>query len=162
MDSHDFSVHTVKAIKQDIRKFACFCVDANNEPYDSKRCTVLDVRCLKKHLRENKGQSVATVNRALVSIRRYFDWLVAQEYINVNPAQAVKELCRQQLAPQGLERSQVRKLFREIELIFGRKLGETINKGLHRFGIVVGSKHRVKEISSYCCAYFRGDVSESS
>ena len=34
----------------------------------------------------------------------------------MNPAKQVKELSRQQLPPKGLERSQVRKLFREIEL----------------------------------------------
>ena len=36
--------------------------------------------------------------------------------LKANPAKPVKELRRQQLAPKGMDRSQVRKLLREIEL----------------------------------------------
>ena len=43
-------------------------------------------------------------------------WLAQQGVLPANPAQAVKELRRQQLAPKGLERSQVRRLLREVEL----------------------------------------------
>jgi integrase/recombinase XerC len=56
------------------------------------------------------------VNRALVTIRRYFGWLASQGHVPANPASAVKELKRQQLAPKGLDRAQVRKLLREVEL----------------------------------------------
>jgi integrase/recombinase XerC len=59
---------------------------------------------------------VATVNRTLVMVRRFFGWLVEQGKITANPAKPVKELRRQQLAPKGLSRSQVRRLLREVEL----------------------------------------------
>ena len=59
---------------------------------------------------------MATVNRALVTLRRFFGWLVERACIPTNPAKAVKELRRQQLAPKGLDRAQVRRLLREIEL----------------------------------------------
>jgi site-specific recombinase XerD len=52
----------------------------------------------------------------LVTLRRFFGWLVERGCIPTNPVKAVKELRRQQLAPKGLDRSQVRKLLREIEL----------------------------------------------
>jgi site-specific recombinase XerD len=63
-----------------------------------------------------KGQAVATVNRALVTLRRFFGWLVEQAHMSSNPAKPVKELRRQLLAPKGLDRSEVRRLLREIEL----------------------------------------------
>lgn len=56
------------------------------------------------------------MNRALVTMRRFFRWLVDEGHISANPAKPVKELRRQPLAPKGLERNQVRALLREVEL----------------------------------------------
>jgi integrase/recombinase XerC len=114
--AHDFAAPTVKAFSLDVRKFARWFTESNREPFSVKRVTTRDVTDFRDHLRREGGQAVATVNRALVTIRRYFKWLVAQGHVSANPAQAVKELKRQQLAPKGLDRSQVRKLLREVEL----------------------------------------------
>jgi integrase/recombinase XerC len=70
----------------------------------------------KDHLRRTQGQAVATVNRRLVTIRRYLAWLGENGHLKANPAKPVKELRRQQLAPKGLERDEVRRLLREVEL----------------------------------------------
>ena len=56
------------------------------------------------------------MNRALVTVRGFFGWLADQGHLPSNPAKKVKELRRQALAPKGLDRSQVRRLLREIEL----------------------------------------------
>src|SRR5262245_6478213 len=114
--AHDFATPTVKAFSLDVRKFAKWFTESNREPFSVKRVTTRDVTDFRDHLRREGGQAVATVNRALVTIRRYFKWLADQGHVPVNPAQAVKELRRQQLAPKGLDRSQVRKLLREVEL----------------------------------------------
>ncbi len=68
------------------------------------------------HLRREKGQAVASVNRCLVSLRRFFAWLLVEGHVEANPAKPVKELRKQELAPKGLERSDVRRLLREVEL----------------------------------------------
>ena len=52
----------------------------------------------------------------MVTLRRFFRWLVENGSIETNPAKPVKELRQQTLAPKGLERSNVRKLLREVEL----------------------------------------------
>lgn len=116
LDANDFSDLTRKAFTQDIRKFATWFSESNQEPFSISRVTVRDVTDFRKHLREEKEQAVSTVNRALVTIRRFFGWLVEQNHLSANPAKQVKELRNQQLAPKGLERSEVRKLLREIEL----------------------------------------------
>ena len=59
---------------------------------------------------------MASVNRCLVTIRRWFDWLVRHGHVQMNPAKQVKELRRQPLAPKGLDRADVRRLLREVEL----------------------------------------------
>ena len=59
---------------------------------------------------------MASVNRALVSLRRFFGWLVESGHLTANPAKPVKELKKQQLAPKGLDRGEVRRLLREVDL----------------------------------------------
>ena len=114
--AHDFSGHTRRAMTSDLRKFARWFSTANKEPFRIERVTLRDVADFRDHLRRDQGQAVASVNRALVSLRRYFGWLASQGHVAANPAQAVKELRRIQLAPKGMERSQVRRLLRELEL----------------------------------------------
>lgn len=116
LTAHDFAPPTVKAFTLDIRKFAVWFAEFNREPFSVKRVTTRDVADFRDHLRRDHAQAVATVNRALVMIRRYFKWLAELGHVPVNPARAVKELKRQQLAPKGLDRAQVRKLLREVEL----------------------------------------------
>jgi site-specific recombinase XerD len=116
LNSHDFSTNTRRAMAQDVRKFAKWFTGSNNEPFVVSRVTTRDVSDFKDHLRRDKQQAVASVNRAVVVLRRYFAWLVEQGKISTNPAKPVKELRRQQLAPKGLERADVRRLLREIEL----------------------------------------------
>ena len=56
------------------------------------------------------------MNRCLVTLRRFFDWLKEHGHVKMNPAKPVKELRQQELAPKGMERDAVRRLFREVEL----------------------------------------------
>jgi site-specific recombinase XerD len=114
--AHDFSDHTRRAIRNDLRQFARWFSQANREPFTVKRVTLRDVIDFRSHLSREKRQAVASVNRALVTIRRFFDWLAGQGHVAANPAKPVKELRRQPLAPKGLDRADVRKLLREIEL----------------------------------------------
>jgi integrase/recombinase XerC len=113
---HDLSPNTRRAFAQDVRKFARWFTTANHEPLTVKRVTTMDITDFRDHLRRDNSQAVATVNRALVTLRRFFGWLADQVHVPANPAKSVKELKRQALAPKGLDRSQVRQLLREVEL----------------------------------------------
>jgi site-specific recombinase XerD len=81
---------------------------ANKEAFTVARVTVRDITDFKDHLRREKNQAVATVNRCLVTIRRWLGWLAEQGHVTSNAAKKV--------APKGLDRSQVRRLLREVEL----------------------------------------------
>jgi len=116
LTDNDFSPNTQRAFRQDLGKFSKWFSQANNEPFRISRVTIRDVSDFRDNLRRDQGQATATVNRALVTVRRFFNWLVEEGHLTANPAKKVKELKRQQLAPKGLERSQVRKLLREVEL----------------------------------------------
>ena len=114
--SHDLSPNSRKATINDLRKFASWFTTSNREPFVVGRVTTRDVADFRDHLRRDQGQAVATVNRALVTVRGFFGWLAESGHLPSNPAKKVKELRRQALAPKGLDRSQVRRLLREIEL----------------------------------------------
>ncbi len=113
---HDYAENTRRAIVQDVRKFARWFTTANNEPFSLPRVTVRDVADYRDHARRNLASEVSTVNRCLVTLRRFFGWLVDEGHLQANPAKPVKELRKQQLAPKGMERSEVRRLLREVEL----------------------------------------------
>jgi len=116
LKAHDFVPGTRRGIVLDLRKLAKWFTASNKEPFSVKRVTTRDVTDFKDYLRREKNQAVATINRTLVMVRRFFAWLVDQGHIVANAAKPVKELKRQQLAPKGLDRSQVRRLLREVEL----------------------------------------------
>lgn len=93
--NNDFSPNTLRAFAHDLGKFARWFVSANKEPFSIRRVTTGDVSGFRDHLRRNQVQA---------------------GHLATNPATKVKELKRQQLAPKGLDRSQVRRLLREVEL----------------------------------------------
>ncbi len=113
---HDFAIGTRRLIVHDVRQFAKWFSSSNREPFVVGRVTVRDVVDYRDHLRRAQEQAVSTVNRSLVLLRRFFGWLTDQGHVPANPAKSVKELKRQQLAPKGLDQSQVRRLLREVEL----------------------------------------------
>ena len=116
LGDRDFAANSCRATSNDLRKFAAWFAQANAEPFKIARVTTRDVTDFKDYLRRDRGQAVLTVNRALTVLRQVFAWAVDKGHIAANPAKPVKELRRQQLAPKGMERSDVRRLLREIEL----------------------------------------------
>lgn len=116
LTNNDFSPNTRRAFSTDLWKFTAWFVRANKEPFKISRVTTGDVSSFRDHLRRDQGQAVSTVNRGLVTIRSFFNWLVEEGHLSANPARKVKELKRQALAPKGLDRPQVRHLLREVEL----------------------------------------------
>ena len=119
LDDHDLAAASRKATVSDLRKFASWFVAANKEPFLLDRVTVRDVTDFREHLRREKGQAVATVNRCLVSVRRFLGWANEQGYVPANPARKAKQLRKQALAPKGLDRAVVRRLLREVESAAG-------------------------------------------
>ena len=116
LESTDYSPSSLRAVAADLHSFMGWFNDRNGEAFVFERVTTRDVTDFRAHLRVEKGLAVATVNRALVLIRKFFGWLVDQGLLPANPARAVKELRRVELAPKGLDRHEVRRLLRELEL----------------------------------------------
>ncbi len=147
LTENDFSKNTIRAFSNDISKFMHWFTSANNEMLDVQRITTRDIADFKDYLK--KTMAVSSVNRHLVSIRRFLGWLNDHGLISSNPAKKVKELKKQALAPKGLSQSEVRKLLRELEirhdlranaifhlfLFTGCRVGDLIKLELHDIAI---------------------------
>jgi site-specific recombinase XerD len=116
LGAHDLTANTRKAFVNDMKKFARWFASANHESLVVERVTTRDIADFRDHLRRVDQQEVSTVNRALVTLRRFFGWLAEEGHVAANPAKKVKELRRQALAPKGLDKANVRRLLREVEL----------------------------------------------
>ena len=115
--AHDYSERTIEAVRYDVAKFVKHFTSVNNERLDVQRITTSDVSGFKNHLRDVQRQSVSTVNRALVSVRRFLDYLASVGKLSSNPAKGVKEIKRGvPLQPKSLSPAQINKVFREAEL----------------------------------------------
>ena len=78
LDAHDLAPNSRRAFAQDMRKFGQWFTTANREPLAVKRVTVRDITDFRENLRREQGQAVATVNRAIVTVRKFFGWLADQ------------------------------------------------------------------------------------
>jgi site-specific recombinase XerD len=116
LESHDFRPNTLRAFSNDLRSFMVWFTTRNGEGFVLTRVSSRDVTDFKTYQRNEKGLAVATVNRSLATIRKLFGWLTERGELQSNPAEAVKELRQVELAPKGLEATDVRRFLRECEL----------------------------------------------
>lgn len=114
-ETADYAESSRRAVRSDLLKFGRWYCQANHEPLTLTRVTTRDCADFRDALRREQNQAVPTVNRCLVSLRRFFGWLKNEGLVQSTPLQGVKELRKQELAPKTLDRSQVRKLLREAE-----------------------------------------------
>ena len=63
LTNNDFSPNTRRAFAQDLGKFSTWFPEANKEPFRIGRVTTRDVSDFREHLRRDKAQATATVNR---------------------------------------------------------------------------------------------------
>ncbi len=116
LESNDLRPNTLRAFSNDLRSFMLWFTKRNGERFILTRVSTRDVTDYKTSRRNEKGLAVATVNRSLVTIRKFLGWLVERGELQANPAESVKELRQVELAPKGLEATDVRRLLRECEL----------------------------------------------
>lgn len=115
MEATDYAPASRRAVRSDLWKFGVWFVRANNESFDLSRITTRDCADFRDCLRREKNQAVTTVNRNLVSLRRFFGWLKDNGHVQSSPVEGVKELREQEQPPKSLDRSSIRKLLRESE-----------------------------------------------
>ncbi len=93
----DASGSTLNAYMGDVRDFGIYLEDKRRK--DLVSCGSADVAAYIMQMKED-GRSASTINRKMSSIRCYYNFLLAEKKISVNPAQNIKS---PRIAEKGIE-----------------------------------------------------------
>lgn len=102
--AQDVSAKTIEAYTLDV---AAFFNHAGHD--DPARVTTPDIIEYRRQL-VAAGRKPATINRALIALRRYFDWCLQRGAIPDNPAAPVKRIDQVQQPPRHLSDQEIRAL----------------------------------------------------
>jgi len=95
-DAQDLASDTVRNYLSDLRQFAAFCEaswaegEEAGEPFTPANVTTPTITLYRSHLKNVLELKPATINRHLISIKRYFGWAVDEGLVARDPAKAVK------------------------------------------------------------------------
>ena len=99
-----YSQHTVKAYENDLSSFINYLENQYQE--QPKQAEAFHVRSWLAHLRQ-QNISPRSVNRKLSSLRSYYNYLVKNKRISLNPCKAISSLKTKQQLPESLEKDQL-------------------------------------------------------
>jgi integrase/recombinase XerC len=95
-EEQDLSSATVRNYLSDLRGFATFCESSwsegeeSREPFSPSAVTTPTITIYRSHLKNVSELKPASINRYLVSVKRYFSWASDQGLVSRDPAMAVK------------------------------------------------------------------------
>lgn len=96
----DVSAPTLRNYLSDLRQFVAWYERADSPKFEPSAITTAVLTRYRAYLQESLKPS--SVNRALISLKRWFGWLVAQGKLNYDPARAVKLVGRILAPPRQL------------------------------------------------------------
>ncbi len=142
----------------DIDLFSTWFHQTNGYELSPESLTPTDIREYKAYLQAVVRASPATINRRLASIRAYIGWARSTGQLDYSPAENIKGMDEQELAPHWLDRRQQAAVLRELERAragakteFGKMLAirdKTVALLLVHTGIRIGE----------CCALLLEDI----
>jgi site-specific recombinase XerD len=127
------SRHTTRAYLQDLQAFAAWFRTSNGEEFSPRAVDPRDITEYRGYLLR-KGVSSATVNRRLISLRRYFKWVHRQGLVDESPFDLlervyVREQASREIAPRWLDSKEQLALLRAVRKGTGKGIGEGIGEG---------------------------------
>ena len=99
-----YSQHTVKAYENDLSSFINYLENLYQE--QPEQAEAIHIRSWLAHLRQ-QNISPRSVNRKLSSLRSYYNYLVKNKRISLNPCKAISSLKTKQQLPESLEKDQL-------------------------------------------------------
>lgn len=129
------SKNTIEAYNRDLTAFINFCIDKGIEDYNNIKIT--NVNSFILNLRENKITPRSIV-RKIASLRGFFKWLNANEYISSNPVQALEQPKLPKKLPKIMSVEEITKILNSelnkeekliVELLYdcGLRVSELVN-----------------------------------
>ncbi len=120
-DEQDLASDTVRNYLSDIRQFAAFCEASWSEgvgagaPFSPANVTTPTVTLYRSHLKNALDLKPASINRHLISIKRYFGWATDEGLIARDPSKAVKLVPRVVPPPRHLSDKEEAALVAAVE-----------------------------------------------
>ena len=95
-DEVDLSLATIRGYLGDVRLFMAWCErtwaegQAHEPTFNPERVATPTITCYRDYLKKELDRKPATVNRYLISLKRYFAWAREAKNLDGDPAQRVK------------------------------------------------------------------------
>ena len=143
----DKSEQTIKAYMTDLRSFSRWFQHNTGEPLDVESITPMEIIEYRNALLD-WDKKPSTINRSLISISSFCQWAQQNDLILNNPAEGVRNVAEEPLAPRALERKEQLGLLRAVRKSGNLRDLAIITMLLHT-GIRVGElcNLRVSDIS---------------
>lgn len=108
----DLAPATLKALRSDLHQFSQWWSKQHQRPFAIEQLVTRDVRQWQRHRQQVDGVSPKTINRNLVSMRRYCQWAVENRLLPDNPVDGIQEIPHDKLSPRFLPDEAVDALLR--------------------------------------------------
>ena len=95
-EEQDLATDTVRNYLSDLRQFAAFCEvswsesEEHGESFSPANVTTPTITLYRSHLKNALEMKPASINRHLISIKRYFGWATDEGLVSRDPAKVVK------------------------------------------------------------------------
>lgn len=113
--SIDRSRKTWEGYLRDLQNFADWFVHSNGEAPRAELITPADLREYRQYLQVQKRLAAASINRKLSALKAFLAWASESGRIKANPAEGVRLIGKQKLAPKWLEKREAYLVEREAE-----------------------------------------------
>ncbi|MGE5372831.1 MAG: tyrosine-type recombinase/integrase [Solirubrobacterales bacterium] len=105
---------TIIAYRTVLNQFSTWFEQTSGES-DLSKVTQMDVKDFKQYMGAILGRKPATINKALVTLKGFFEWTTENGFTASNPARKVKLAEKQAMAPKWLDRNEQNRLIRSVE-----------------------------------------------
>ena len=116
-NERNLSLATLKALRSDLSHFMRWWEGMHERPFALQQLVARDIRQWQQHRQQVDGVSPKTINRNLVSLRRFCQWAVAENLLPDNPVTNVENIPQDKLAPRFLPDKAVDALLRTTRTI---------------------------------------------
>jgi integrase/recombinase XerC len=136
-EEQDLAADTVRNYLSDLRQFAAFCEvtwaegEEHGESFSPSGVTTPTITLYRSHLKNALELKPASINRHLISIKRYFGWADSEGLISRDPAKAVKLVPRIVPPPRHLSDKEEAALVAAVEQYGSLRDRTLIVVGLH-------------------------------
>lgn len=115
LQGQDRSAKTVRSYLSDLAQFANWFEQTNGETVTPQAITPTDLREYRQYMLVTQRLAANTINRRLAALSTYLAWGIEMGALEYNPAQKVKGVGKQALAPKWLTKTEQGRLERMVE-----------------------------------------------